>query len=93
MLTEVPLLAPTIITVKKLAAFVNSASFVIGTSVAVPARSEAATTGGLAMNRQKHGVYLKVRPAIAMPITAAFMLAEGDARPRPPVVFVYDHAS
>ena len=84
--------APTIITVKKLAAFVNSASFVIGTSVAVPARSEVATTGGLAMNRQKHRVYLKVRPAIAMPIAAAFMLAEGDAGTRPPIVLVNDHA-
>src|SRR6516162_4425316 len=90
--SKVPLLAPTIIAVKKLAAFVNSASFVIGTSVAVPARSEAATTGGLAMNRQKHGVYLKVRPAIAMPIAAAFMLAEGDAWTRPPIVLVNDHA-
>ena len=66
-----------------------------------PVRSKAATTGGLAthkeclgdlLRKQSPGTYLKVRPAVASPITAAFVLAEGDAGTRPPVVFVDDHA-
>jgi hypothetical protein len=53
-------------------------------------QKKAATMGGLAMDMRARG--LKVRPVVTPPITAAFMLAEGDAGTRPPIVFVDDHS-
>ena len=46
--------------------------------------------GGLATDTRARG--LKVRPVVTPPITAALMLAEGDAGTRSPIVFVDDHS-
>src|SRR5690349_12618903 len=48
-------------------------------------------SGGLVNVTRVHKP-LEIRPGVTLPITAAFMLAEGDARTRPPIILVDDNA-